>query len=138
MPDLRRSAKWTVAFGFALVLHLDFGNAEGAIDWSKAQMVSVRLIDDRFVPEKLRFRTGTPYRLHLENAGSHMHEFTAPEFLKAVTVKNREVLFGEGHEMVLQPNEAKDLYFVADKVGAYPLTCADHDWDGMIGEITIE
>ena len=67
-----------------------------------------------------------------------MHEFTAPEFLNAVTVKDREVLFGEGHEMVLQPNEAKDLYFVADKAGAYPLTCADHDWDGMIGEITIE
>ena len=138
MPDLRRSAKWTVALGFALALHIDFGNADDAIDWSKAQMVSVRLIDDRFVPEKLHFRTGTPYRLHLENAGSHMHEFTAPEFLKAVTVKNREVLFGEGHEMVLQPNEAKDLYFVADKAGAYPLTCADHDWDGMIGEITIE
>jgi plastocyanin len=40
--------------------------------------------------------------------------------------------------MVLQPNEARDLYFVADKAGAYPLTCADHDWDGMVGEITIE
>ena len=22
--------------------------------------------------------------------------------------------------------------------GRYPLTCADHDWDGMVGEILVE
>ena len=28
--------------------------------------------------------------------------------------------------------------FVPQKPGRYALTCADHDWAGMIGEITIE
>lgn len=61
-----------IAVAFALALHTHFASAGDAvaIDWSKAEMVSVRLIDDRFVPDKLRFRVGTLYRLRLENAGT--------------------------------------------------------------------
>jgi len=41
-------------------------------------------------------------------------------------------------EVVLQPNEQKDLYFVALRPGHYDMWCADHDWAGMIGDITVE
>jgi len=107
-------------------------------DVERAQLVTVGLVDDQFVPDKLAFRAGVPYRLRLENRGQEMHEFTAPEFLKTVEVKNPEVLEQAGNEVLVQPGKAKELVFVASKPGRYPLTCADHDWDGMVGEITVE
>jgi len=39
---------------------------------------------------------------------------------------------------VLQPNEQKDLYFIARRPGQYDMRCADHDWAGMTGDITVE
>jgi uncharacterized cupredoxin-like copper-binding protein len=108
------------------------------LDWSSAQLVAVRLVDDRFIPEKFSFRHGVPYHLHLENNGTTMHEFTAPEFFKAIYVKNLDVMEAEHNELLLQPKEQKDLYFVAPNPGHYSLTCADHDWDGMTGDITVE
>jgi uncharacterized cupredoxin-like copper-binding protein len=118
---------------------LVFGSANAAdVDWASAQLVTVQLIDDRFVPDKLAFRRGVPYRLRLENGGKEMHEFTAPEFFKAIAVRNPEVLEQAGNEVLLHSKEHKELYFVADKPGRYSLSCSDHDWDGMIGEITVE
>lgn len=109
------------------------------IDWANARVVTVQLVDDRFVPDKFVFRRGAAYRLHLENAGTDIHEFTAPEFLKAIAIRNPEVLERTRlDEILLQPKEQKDLYFVARSAGHYRLTCANHDWDNMVGEITIE
>ena len=109
------------------------------VDWANAQTVTLQMVDDRFVPDKFVFRRGVPYRLHMENAGADIHEFTAPEFLKAITIRNPEVLERTRQdEVALQPNEQKDLYFVPQKPGSYKLTCANHDWDNMVGSITIE
>ena len=74
----------------------------------------------------------------LENHGKDMHEFTAPEFLAAIEVKNSDVLEPGLPEILLHPTERKDLYFVARQSGHYPLRCADHDWDGMVGEIDVQ
>ena len=104
----------------------------------RAQLVVVHLVDDRFVPDKLAFSTGALYQLRLANDGKEMHEFTSPEFFKAVDVKNPEVLEQGLPEVLVQPGSEKDLYFIARQPGRYPLTCADHDWDGMVGEIAIE
>jgi uncharacterized cupredoxin-like copper-binding protein len=109
-----------------------------SVDWSGAIPVTVRLVDERFVPDALVFKHGVPYRLRLENTGHHMHEFTAPEFLKAVTIRNPEVLAEAKNELLLQPGETKELYFVAPSPGQFALTCADHDWDGMTGSIKVE
>ncbi|HWI35917.1 MAG TPA: cupredoxin domain-containing protein [Burkholderiales bacterium] len=100
--------------------------------------VAVQLVEDRFVPDRLVFRHDVEYRLELRNDGKEMHEFTAPEFLKAVEVRNPEVLERAAPEVLLQPGERKELRFVARQPGRYPLTCADHDWDGMVGEIVVE
>lgn len=112
--------------------------SEANLGWSNAQLVTVHLIDDRFIPDKLSFRHDVRYHLRLKNDGTSMHEFTAPEFLKAIDVMNADALEPEGNGMVLQPEQQKDLYFVPRKPGQYGLTCADHDWDGMVGEITVE
>jgi len=109
------------------------------VDWAKARVVNVQMIDDRFVPDRFVFQRGTAYRLHMENAGADLHEFTAPEFLKAIAIRNPEVLERtRPDEIALQPQEQKDLYFVARTPGRYKLTCANHEWDNMVGEITIE
>jgi len=108
------------------------------VDWAGAQLVTVQLIDDKFVPDKLVFKQGTPYRLRLENRGEDVHEFTAPGFLATLEVRNREVLDAGGKEIALQPGQKKELYFIARRSGKYPLVCANHDWDGMDGEITVE
>jgi len=107
-------------------------------DWSAARLVRVELVDERFIPDKLSFRRGVAYHLRLDNTGTEMHEFTAPAFFKAVSMRNPEVLDPEQQEIVLQPNESRDVYFIPQKPGSYALTCSDHDWAGMIGEITIE
>jgi uncharacterized cupredoxin-like copper-binding protein len=112
--------------------------SQAAIDWSKAQPLNVIMIDDRFVPDKLTFRHGVPYQLHLENHGKEMHEFTAPEFFAASVVHNPGVLANGGKDVVVQPGATTDVYLMPLKPGPYSLICADHDWDGMIGEIVVE
>jgi uncharacterized cupredoxin-like copper-binding protein len=109
------------------------------IDWASARLVTVEMVDDRFVPDKLVFRRGVPYRLHMENSGADIHDFTAPEFFNAIAIRNPDVLERTRQDEVsLQPKEQKDLYFVAQKPGHYRLICANHDWDNMVGDITIE
>ena len=149
---MRKRDKWIFALG--VVLAACQGGAVAAdpsmpksnpaanspeIDWASARVVTVRLIDDRFVPDRFVFQRGGAYRLHLDNAGTDVHEFTAPEFLKAIAIRNPDVLERTRlDEISLQPKEQKDLYFVARSPGHYRLTCANHDWDNMVGEITIE
>jgi plastocyanin len=40
--------------------------------------------------------------------------------------------------VVLQPKQQKDIFFVPRQPGRYALSCADHDWEGMVGDITVE
>lgn len=102
------------------------------------QVVTVVTSEYRFSPNSLVFKRGVLYDLYLENRGTETHEFTAPQFFQAVTLGDPEVLDADRTEIVLQPGEAKDLRFVARKRGHYKLRCADHDWAGMTGEITVK
>jgi uncharacterized cupredoxin-like copper-binding protein len=104
----------------------------------KAKTVTLVGTDYVFTPNHLVFRVGSVYRLRFENRGKDLHEFTAPAFLKAVEISNREVLNQEGTEVVVEPGQAKDLYFVPRQVGRFPFACADHDWAGMTGDIVVE
>lgn len=108
------------------------------VDWSGAQLVTVQLIDDKFVPDKLVFKQGTAYRLRLQNQGKEMHEFTAAGFIRTLDIGNREVLEEGEREVLVRPGQEKELLFVPRKAGRYELTCADHDWDNMVGEISVE
>ena len=119
----------------ALVLVLA---AATPLDWSRAQTVTVVATEYGFAPSRLTFRVGVPYRLHLENRGKELHEFTAPAFLKTVKLGNPDALNADRIEMVLRPGEQKDLYLVPRQAGRYPFACADHDWAGMTGEIIVE
>ena len=108
-----------------------------AADWSKAQTVTVVTVEYAFKPKSLTFQKGVAYRLHLDNQGREQHEFTAPEFFKAIKIRDPKVINADLTEIVIEPGEQKDFYFVAQRPGSYKLICSDHDWAGMIGSITI-
>lgn len=99
--------------------------------------VDVIMVDYQFEPDHLTFQHDVHYQLHLENHGKETHEFTAPVFFATVTIDNPDVLNREHSEVLMQPGESKDLFFTPHKPGTYDLRCADHDWYGMVGGITV-
>jgi uncharacterized cupredoxin-like copper-binding protein len=109
-----------------------------AADWSQARPVRVVASEYQFSPAQLVFKRGQAYRLHVENHGKETHEFTAPEFFKAVELADSTVLNPDKTEILIHPGETKDLVFVAKKAGRYKLICSDHDWAGMTGTITVK
>jgi len=111
-------------------------NAAFAAD--KAKLVTVVTTESKFTPNKLTFRRGIPYRLHVENRGKQLNEFNAPDFFKTAKISNPAVLNPDKNEIVLRPGEAKDLNFIPKQAGHFRLRCPDHDWAGMTGEITVE
>ena len=131
-----RLAPLALLCGFAVLAAAAARAAE--VDWAKAELVTVVMTEYEFKPSALTFRHGVPYRLQLVNQGKELHEFTAPAFFKAATVKTPEVLANGGREVVVRPHETKDVYFVVDRPDFFPLTCADHDWQGMVGDITVK
>ncbi len=122
----------------ALAIAAQPARADTAVDWSKAKLVNLVTVEYSFEPRHLAFRRDKAYRLHLENHGRELHELTAPDFFKAVELRNPEVLNQDHTELVLQPGDRKDLYFLALQPGRYDMRCADHDWAGMTGDITIK
>jgi uncharacterized cupredoxin-like copper-binding protein len=123
----------------ALVAVLLVPVPSGAADrWANPVVMKVIMVDNRFEPDHLTFQQGKPYALRLENHGKDMHEFTAPAFLKASSIKNKALLANGGTDIVVQPGKSVTILLIAPSKGPYDLTCADHDWDGMVGSITVE
>src|ERR1700730_11678833 len=101
-------------------------------------VINLFMIDYKFVPDHLTFQHDVHYRLHLENHGKETHELTAPTFFATAKIDNLEVLNHERTEVVMQPGESKDVFLTPGKPGTYDLRCADHDWNGMVGGITVQ
>jgi uncharacterized cupredoxin-like copper-binding protein len=101
-------------------------------------LVDIVMVDDKFVPDHLIFRQGVSYRLHLVNHGNDTHEFTAPTFFASADIHSPGALNRERTEVVVDPGGAKDVFLTPRRAGTYDLHCSDHDWDGMVGGITVE
>lgn len=114
------------------------GVALGADAWAHPEAMTVVMVDDAFQPDHLTFVAGRAYAMRLENHGKDLHEFTAPLFLAAATLRDRRVLSSSG-DIVVQPGTSVTVDFIAPAAaGRYGLTCADHDWDGMVGTIDVK
>jgi uncharacterized cupredoxin-like copper-binding protein len=109
-----------------------------AVAQPKPVMIQVVMVDYSFDPDHLTFEHDVHYQLHLENHGKETHEFTAPTFLATATIDNPDVLNREHTEVLVQPGESKDLFLTPHRPGTYDLRCADHDWNGMVGGITVK
>jgi plastocyanin len=112
--------------------------AVAAASLSEPQTVNLTMIEYRFIPDHLIFEHDVHFRLHLENHGKETHELTAPTFFATSDIDNPEALNHERTEIVMQPGETKDIFLTAHRPGTYDLLCADHDWAGMVGGITVE
>ena len=105
---------------------------------ARADDVVMRLVDDRFDPAELVLEHGKSYKLRLENRGKEMHEFKAPAFFAAARISGgADAMTPDRSEVVVQPGQTKELELTAPAAGSYELTCPDHDWDGMVGRITV-
>ena len=104
----------------------------------KPVKLDVVLIDYSFQPDRLTLRRGVRYQLHLENKGKETHEFTAPVFFATAAIENPDILDNRRAEVTLEPGESRDLFLTPRKPGKYDLRCADHDWSGMVGGITVK
>jgi uncharacterized cupredoxin-like copper-binding protein len=100
-------------------------------------VVAVVMTDNRFEPAHVVFSSGKPTQLRLINRGKTMHEFTAPAFLHAAQIRDKRRLSNAGTEIVVQPGQSVSVLLIPGPVGEFPLTCADHDWDGMTGSISV-
>jgi len=121
----------------ALVLSASAAFAAGP-DWSKPQQLTVVTRNYEFDPSHLTLKQDTPYRIHIENRGSEAHEFNAAKLFKNARIGNPKALNRDKTEIVVQPGQQKDLLLMPKKPGKYRLTCPDHDWAGMTGDITVE
>jgi uncharacterized cupredoxin-like copper-binding protein len=113
---------------------------DAAVGRAQPQTITlvVEMVDDKFVPDHLIFKQGVHYQLHLENHGRHLHEFTASKFFDTAEIDNPDALNPERTEVVLQPGETTDVFLTLHRPGTFDLRCADHDWEGMVGDITVE
>ena len=124
--------------GSAIILLAIFAVPGIGLAADKAKLVTVVTTESKFTPNKLTFRRGIPYRLHVENRGKEMHEFNAADLFKSSEIANPEALNADKTEIVVHPGEAKDLLFMPKQAGHFRLVCPDHDWDGMTGKITVK
>jgi plastocyanin len=141
----RRLAGWRIATmlrnfvtaGLLTVLAIILG-APASQSEPRTVTLDLFMIDYKFIPNHLNFERDVHYRLHMENHGKETHEVTAPTFFGTTDIDNPEVLNRERTEAVMQPGDTKDLLLTAHKPGTYDLRCSDHDWNGMVGGITVE
>ena len=126
------------ATAFLLALFAVLLGAPASQSQPQTVKLNLLMVDYKFMPDHLTFQHDVHYRLHMENHGRETHEVTAPTFFGTVQIDNPEVLNRERTEIVVQPGESKDLLLTPHKPGTYDLRCSDHDWNGMIGGITVE
>lgn len=115
-------------------------------DWSKMQTVSVTLNEYSYTPSELRFKTGVPYKLQIQNKGSSKHYFTSEEFFKGIATRkvqsnaDGEIKAPYFSALEVFPDRSLDLYFIPVKKGTYRLHCTitGHEAKGMHGVIVIE
>lgn len=115
-------------------------------DWSKMQTVSVVLKEYSYTPSDLRFKTGIPYKLQIQNKGMQKHYFTAEEFFKAVATRkvqsnaDGEIKAPYFYALEVFPGRSLDIYFIPVKKGSYRFRCTipGHEAKGMHGVIVIE
>ena len=122
------------------LLVLAIATAGSAQSFSKATVVNVGLADYHFIPPTIQLSAGKPIILRLSNTAGQPHEFAAPEFFKAATVRPADAKFinGEGEAEVLGGKRV-DIALVP-KAGTYHLQCnkPGHLILGMEGTIVVK
>lgn len=125
-----------VLAGFAA---LSVAAPAAAQDWSHAPRVTVSLSSFKFSPAALHLRAGQPVILHLENSGSGGHDFSAPGFFHAASVRPADASKLSGGSVDVDGHGSIDIALVP-AAGTYALRCthAFHSMFGMKGSIVVQ
>jgi uncharacterized cupredoxin-like copper-binding protein len=111
-------------------------------DWSRAATITLTLDEFEFSPAQFALRAGDPVRLRLVNAGARAHDFTSPEFFRAVALRPDMAapVLAAGGSVEVPAGEARDVFLVALTPGHYLYECGKplHASLGMRGRITVE
>ena len=112
--------------------------AIASIDWAAARTVTVRLSDFDFAPSDLTFAAAQPVRLVLVNDGSGVHDFSAPAFFAAASLRPGSTA-PAGGKVTVAKGQSAEIDLVPGAPAKYPLTCTEflHDMLGMNGSITV-
>ncbi len=96
-----------------------------------------------FIPNQLMFKTGSRYKLVLQNPSSQKHYFTAKDFADAIWSQKVDAgnveIKGAIHELELRPGSTADWVFIPLRAGIYSLRCTipGHAEAGMVGTIEV-
>jgi uncharacterized cupredoxin-like copper-binding protein len=112
--------------------------AATSIDWGTAKTMTVKLTDFDFTPSDLNIEAAQPVKLMLVNDGSGVHDFSAPAFFGAASLRQGSTAPAGGKVSVAKGQSA-EIDLVPGAAGKYPLTCTEflHDMLGMTGTITV-
>ncbi len=112
----------------------------GAALGQGAESLSVSLTDYAFSPATLSLKAGTAYSLHLANAGSKDHDFSAPEFFAAAQVAPEDQGKIKNGTVAVDSGKAVDITVTPQRPGTYSLKCTHfmHSSMGMHGTITVQ
>lgn len=94
------------------------------VDWSKAEVVQLRIRQDEFDPITIVLNRDTPYVLRIENADNIIRGFRAAELFRNVALAKVEIGDTESVEtcidnIVVDGNSTGELHFVAVRDGHY-------------------
>jgi uncharacterized cupredoxin-like copper-binding protein len=122
------------------LLALALGTPASSQNFSHAPVVQVSLADFKFVPPTIRLSAGKPVILRLANVAQQAHEFAAPQFFGAATVRQGDAksINKEG-EAEVAPGTRVEIGLVP-KAGTYHLQCnkPGHAQAGMQGTIIVK
>ncbi len=97
-------------------------------DWSNPEVVTVLITEYEFQPSRLVLQAGKPYNLKIINRGAFKHTFSSRGFFESIAVRRLESASGKSHlpiisRLAFEPDEEKNLVFVAVKTGEHELEC---------------
>jgi uncharacterized cupredoxin-like copper-binding protein len=104
------------------------------------QTVTIQLSNFKFSPSQITLQAGKPYRLHLQNTSTHSHNFAAPEFFAAASIRPEDQAKVDHGTVDLSGSQSVDVQLVAGRPGQYALRCTRfmHSTFGMTGAITVQ
>jgi uncharacterized cupredoxin-like copper-binding protein len=115
-------------------------NAVAADAPSNRQDIQIVLSNFSFNPNNIRLQRNTSYALHLMNAASGGHAFSAPELFAAVAVAPEDRAKIMNGKVEIPAGQTVDIQVTPMAAGTYPIVCTHflHQTFGMRGQAVIE
>ena len=100
--------------------------------------VAVQLSNFKFNPNAIQLSAGAPVVLHLQNASSGGHSFSAPEFFAAARIDPKSAALVHAGTVDVPGHATVDVSLVPS-AGTYRLRCTHplHSTFGMTGTINV-